>query len=122
MDSPLSRGPPRSPIVTASHLQRSPFVLRWHRSPSPYQDPIRTSHRQLYKCCTDDVPLNASLHSNFQCVFVPICGCLYDIHPISSMLDHLRLKDNVPSISSGDGLALPPMIEAKVGDGRYHHR
>ena len=27
----------------------------------------------------------------------------------------------MPSTFSGDGLALPPMIELKVGDGRRHH-
>ena len=69
----------------------------------------------------DDVPLNASLHSNVQCVSSPICGCLHDIHPMCSMLDYLRLEDNVPSTFFGDGLALPPMIEAKIGDGRHHH-
>ena len=41
VDSPLSRGPPRSPIVAASPLQRSPYVLRWHHSPLPCQGPIK---------------------------------------------------------------------------------
>ena len=75
----------------------------------------------VYKCCTDDVPLNAFLHSNFQCVSLPVRGRLHDIHPMCPMPDHLQLEDNVSSTSFGDGLALLPMIEAKVEDGWRHH-
>ena len=51
VDSLPSRGPPRSPIVAASPLQRSPSILRRHCSPSPCQGPTRMPHRQLCKCC-----------------------------------------------------------------------
>ena len=44
VDSPPNGEPPRSPIVVASPMQRSPSVLCWHRSLLPCQGPTRTLH------------------------------------------------------------------------------
>ena len=64
VDSPPSRGPWRSPVLSASPLQGSLCVGRRHRSPSrsPHRSPSRTPHRQLYKRCTGEGPLHASRH------------------------------------------------------------
>ena len=102
---PLSRGPWRSPILSASPLQGSPYVGRRHRSPScsPHHSPSRTPHRQLYKCCTGEGPLHASVHFDFQYVSAPVCIPSHDIHPRCPMLDDLLVEDNLPSISLGEG-------------------
>ena len=91
VDSPPSRGPWRSPVLSISPLQGSPCVARRHRSPScsPHRSPSRMPHRQLYKSCTDEGPLHASIHFDFQCVSAPICTPSHDIHPRCPVLDDL---------------------------------
>ena len=67
VDSPPSRGPWRSPVLSASPLQGSPCVGCRHHSPSrsPHCSPLRTLHRQLYKRYTGKGPLHASVHFDF---------------------------------------------------------
>ena len=115
VDSPPSRGPWRSPVLSASPLQGSPCVGRRHRSPS------RTPHRQLYNRCTGKGPLHASGHFDLQCVSAPVCAPSHDIHPRCLVLDDLRVKDNQPSISSGEELPLQSMIETGVLGARCKH-
>ena len=83
VDSPPSRGPWRSLVLSASPLQGSPYVGCRHRSPS------RTPHRQLYKRCTGKGPLHASRHFDLQCVLAPVCAPSHDIHPRCHLLDDL---------------------------------
>ena len=123
VDSPPSRGPWRLPVLSASPLQGSLCVSRRHRSPSrsPHHSPSRTPHQQLYKRCTGKGPLHAFVHFDFQCVSAPICTPSHDIHPRSLVLDDLRVEDNLPSISLGEGLPLQSMIETKVVGARCEH-
>ena len=123
VDSPPSRGPWRSPILSGSPLQGSLCVSHWHRSPSrsPHCSPSRTPHRQLYKCCTGEGPLHASGHFDLQCVSAPVCAPSHDIHPRCPLLDDLQVEDNQPSISSSKGLPLQCMIETEVIGARCEH-
>ena len=123
VDSPPSRGPWRSPVLSASPLQGSPCVGRRHRSPSrsPHRSPSRTPRRQLYKRCTGEGPLHASGHFDLQCVSAPVCAPSHDIHPRCLVLDDLRAEDNQPSISSGEELPLQSMIETGVLGARCEH-
>ena len=116
VDSPLSQGPWRSLVLSASLLQGSPCVARRHRSPScsPHCSPSRMPHRQLYKRSTDEGPLHASVHFDFQCVCALVCTPSHNIHPRCPLLDDLQIKDNLPSISLDEELPLQSMIETKV--------
>ena len=66
VDSPPSRGPWRSPVVSASPLQGSPCTGGHDRSPSPNREPLKTPHRQLYKSGPIVVPLHARLEAVVQ--------------------------------------------------------
>ena len=123
VDSPLSQGPWRSPVLSASPLQGSPCVGRRHRSPSrsPHRSPSRTPHRQLYKHCTSEGLLHASGHFDLQCVSAAVCAPSHDIRPRCPVLDDLRVEDNQPSISSDEELPLQTMIEAEVVGARCEH-
>ena len=59
VDSPPSQGLRRSPIVSPSPLQRSQCRPRSDRSSSPTPRSSNTPHRQLYKQCADEAPLDA---------------------------------------------------------------
>ena len=78
-------------------------------------------HRQLYKRCTGEGPLHASVHFDFQCVSAPVCTPSHDIHLRCPVLDDLQVEDNLPSISLGEGLPLQSMIETKVVGARCEH-
>ena len=123
VDSPPSRGPWRSPVLSGSPLQGSPCVGHWHRSPSrsPLRSPSRTPHRQLYKRCMGEGPLLASGHFDLQCVSAPVCALSHDIHPRCPVLDDLRVEDNQPSISSAEKLPLQSIIETEVVGARCEH-
>ena len=123
VDSPPSRGPWRSPVLSGSPLQGSPCVGRRHRSPSrsPHRSPSRMPHRQLYKRCTGEDSLHVFGHFDLQCVSALVCAPSHDIHTRCPVLDDLRVEDNQPSISLGEGLPLQSMIETEVVGARCEH-
>ena len=59
VNSPPSRGLRRSPIVSPSPLRGSLCRPRSDRSSSPTPRSSNTPHRQLYKQCADEAPLDA---------------------------------------------------------------
>ena len=67
VDSPPSRGAWKSPVFSASPLEGSHRIEGRHRSASLGPPSSRMPHRQLYKCCVDNVSGNASVHSHVQC-------------------------------------------------------
>ena len=118
VESPPSRGPWRSPILLASPLEDSHCIGGRHHSPSPRPPSSRTPHRQLYKRCMDDVLGNAFVHSHVQCSSAPGRIFVHAIHPRCTMMDHLRVKDNLFATLPVAIISLRSIIEIKdVGGG-----
>ena len=104
VDSPPSRGPWRSPVVSASPLQGFPYARGRDCSPSPIPEPSRTPHQQLYKNGPIVVPLHASHQVMVQCASVAHHIHVHDIHPRSTTVEHLRIEDNLRSKYLEEGL------------------
>ena len=123
VDSPPSRGALRSPILSASPLECSHRIQGRHHSPSLGPPSSRTPHRQLYKCCLDDVSGNASVPLYIQCSFAPGCVCFHAIHPGCAMVNHLQVEDNLFAASCAAVVSLRSNLELKgVGGEREHPR
>ena len=121
VDSPPSRGPWRLPVVSASPLQGSPCARGHDRSPSPDRDPSRTPHRQLYKSGSIVVPLHASHKAVVQYASVAHHVHVHDIHPRSTMVEHLHIEDNLGSKYLEEGLQLLPILQTKEPISRAQH-
>ena len=113
IDSPPSRGPWWSPVVSASPLQGSPCAGGRDRSPSPDREPSRTPHRQLYKIGPIVVPLNVSLEAVDQHASVAHHVHVHNIHPGCTSVEHLRLEDNLGSKYLEEGHHLRPIMQSE---------
>ena len=123
VDSPPSRGPWRSPVVSASPLQGSSCAGGRDCSPSPDREPSRTPHQQLYKSGPIVVPLHASLEAMVQHASVAHHVHVRDIHPESTMVEHLPLEDNLGSKYLEEGYQLRPTLQTEeVVSGAQHPR
>ena len=122
VDSPPSRGLRRSPIVSPSPVRGSLCRPRSNRSSSPTPRSSNTPHRQLYKQCADEAPLDAA---------VPVqVGCTTAVVPVQvdSMIrtfpvrDYPRLKDNLWTVCVDDGREPHIASEVKHGTCGGQHR
>ena len=123
VDSPPSRGAWKLPVLSTSPLEGSHRIEGRYRSPSPGLPSSRTPHRQLYKCCVDDVSGNASMHSLVQCSSTLGRICVHAIHPGCATVNHLRVEDNLFVASRAAVVLLHSISEMKgVGGEREHPR
>ena len=123
VDSPPSRGPWRSPVVSASPLQGSPRAGGHDRSPSPDREPSRTFHRQLYKSGPIVVLLHPPLEAVVQHASMADHVHVHDIHPGCTSVEHLRLEDNIGSKYLDERHQLRPTLQTEeVVSGAQHPR
>ena len=92
-----------------------------HRFPSLGPPSSRSSHRQLYKRCMDDVPRHASVHLHVQCSSAPGCICVNAIHPRCTTVDHLRVEDNLFVASLIEEVFIRSITEMKDVGSRWQH-
>ena len=121
VDSPLSRGLRRSPIVSPSPLQSSLCRLRSDDSASPTPRSSNTPHQQLYKHCTDEAPLHAPLPVQVGCASTTLSFQVGNINPRSAALDYPCLKDNLWTACVDDGHQPQFFLEMKHGTSRGQH-
>ena len=127
VDNPPCRGLRRSPIVSPSPLQGSLCRPCSDRSSSPISRSSNTPHRQLYKHCADEAPLDAAVLVQIGCATaVPVqIGCLVQVGNMNRMFHVLHypcLKDNLWIMCVDDGRQPHIVSEMKHGtSGGQHH-
>ena len=103
VDSPPSRGLRRSPIVSPFPLQGSLCRPHSDRSSSPTPRSSNTPHRQLYKQCADEAPLDAAVPVQVGCAIAVVLVQVDSINRTFSVLDYPRLEDNLWTVCVDDG-------------------
>ena len=103
VDSPPSRGLRRSLIVSPSPLQGSLCRPRSDRSSSPTPRSSNTPHRQLYKQCADEAPLDPAVPVQVGCATAAVPVQVDSMNCTFSVRDYPRLKDNLWTVCVDDG-------------------
>ena len=123
VDSPPSRGLRRSPIVSPSPLQGSLCRPRSDRSSSPTPRSSNTPHRQLYKHCADEAPLNAAVLVQVGCATAAVPFQVGSMNRTFPILHFPCLEDNLWTVCMDDGRQPHIVLEMKHGtSGGQHHR
>ena len=115
VDSPPSRGLRRSPIVSPSPLRGSQCRPRSDRSSSPTPRSSNTPHRQFYKQCADEAPLDAAVPVQVGCAIVAVSVQVDSMIRTFPVRDYPRLEDNLRTVCVDDGCE--PHIASKVKHG-----
>ena len=121
VDSPPSRGLRRSPIVSPSPLQGSLYRPRSNRSSSPTPRSSNTPHRQLYKHCADEAPLDATIPIQVGCTTAAVPFQVGSMTRTFPVLDYLCFEDNRWMVCVDDGRQPHIVSEMKHGIGRGQH-
>ena len=103
IDSPPSRGQRRSPIVSPSPLRGSLCRPRSDRSSSPTPRSSYTPHRQLYKQCADETPLDATVPVQVGCATNAVLVQVDSLNRTFSVRDYPRFEDNLWTVCVNDG-------------------
>ena len=122
VDSPSSRGLRRSPIVSPSPLQGSLCRPRSNRSSSPTPRSSNTPHRQLYKHCADEAPLDAVVPVQIGCATTAVRVQVDSMNHTFPVLDYPRLEDNLWMVCVDDGREPHIVSEMKHGISGGQHR
>ena len=123
VDSPPSRGLRRSPIVSPSPLRGSLCRPRSDRSSSPTPRSSNTPHRQLYKQCVDEAPLDAAVSVQVGCAIAAVPVQVDNMIRTFLVHDYPRLEDNLWTVCVDDGREPHIASEVKHGiRGGQHHR
>ena len=115
VDSPPSRGLRRSPIVSPSPLRGSLCRPRSDRSSSPTPRSSNTPHRQLYKQCADEAPLDAVVPVQVGCATAAVPVQVDSMNRTFPVLNYPCLEDNLWTVCVDDGRE--PHIASKVKHG-----
>ena len=122
VDSPPSRGLRRSPIVSPSPLRGSLCRPRSDRSSSPTPRSSNTSHRQLYKHCADEAPLDAAVPVQVGCATTAVFVQVDSMNRTIPVRDYPRLEDNLRTVYMDDGREPDIASEVKHGTRGGQHR
>ena len=122
VDSPPSRGLRRSPIVSPSPLRRSLCRPRSDHSSSPTPRFSNTPHRQLYKQCADEAPLDAAVPVQVGCATAAIPVQVDNMNRTFPVRDYPRLEDNLWTVCVDDGCEPHHASEVKHGTCGGQHR
>ena len=122
VDNPPSRGLRRSPIVSPSPLQGSLCRPRSDRSSSPTPRSSNTPHRQLYKHCADEAPLNAAVPVQVGCATAAVPFQVGSMNHTFPILHYPRLEDNLWTVCVDDGCQPHIVSEMKCGTSGGQHR
>ena len=123
VDSPPSRGLRRSPIVSPSPLRGSQCRPRSDRSSSPTPRSSNTPHRQLYKQCADEAPLDAAVLVQVGCATAAVPVQVDSMIRMFPVCDYPCLEDNLWTVCVDDGREPHIASEVKHGTrGGQHHR
>ena len=122
VDSPPSRGLRRSPIVSPSPLRGSLCRPHFDRSFSPTPRSSNTPHRQLYKQCVDEAPLDAAVHVQVGCATATVPVQIDSMNCTFSVCDYPRLEDNLWTVCMDDGRDLHIASEMKHNTSGGQHR
>ena len=76
----------------------------------PIDPQIPLINNRLYKHIVDEAPLHAPLLAQVGCEFATLPFEVGSIHLSSSALDHLRIEDNLHTLSLEDGKRQPDSI------------
>ena len=122
VDSPPSQGLRRSPIVSPSPLQRS--LCRPHSdcSSSPTPRSSNTPHRQLYKHCADEAPLDAAVPVQVGCATAAVPFQVGSMNRMFPILHYPCLEDNLWTVCVDDGCQPHIVSEMKHGTSGGQHR
>ena len=115
VDSPLSRGLRRSPIVSPSPLQGSLCRPHSDRSSSPTPRSSNTPHRQLYKHCADEAPLDVAVPVQVGCATAAVPFQVGSMNCTFLVLHYPRLEDNLWKVCVDDDRQ--PHIVSKMKHG-----
>ena len=122
VDSPPSRGLRRSPIVSPSPLRGSLCRPRSNRSSSPTPRSSNTLHRQLYKQCADEAPLDATVPVQVGCATAAVPVQVNSMIRTFPVYDYPRLEDNLWAVCVDDGRVPHIASEVKHGTRGGQHR
>ena len=103
VDSPPNRGLKRSPIVSPSPLQGSLCRPHSDRSSSPTPRSSNTPHRQLYKQCADEAPLDVAVPVQVGCATAVVPVQVDSMDRMFPILNYPRLEDNLWMVCMDDG-------------------
>ena len=122
VDSPHSRGLRRSPIVSPSPFEGSLCRPRSDRSSSPTPRSSNTPHRQLYKHCANEAPLDATVPVQVGCATVAVPFQVGSMNRTFPVLHYPCLEDNLWTVRVDDGHQPHIISEIKHGTsgGQYH--
>ena len=95
VDSPPSRGLRRSPIVSPSPLRGSLCRPRSDRSSSPTPRSSNTPHRQLYKQCADEAPLDTAVPVQVGCATATVPVQVDSMNRTFPVRNYPHLEDNL---------------------------
>ena len=121
-DSPPSRGLRRSPIVSPSPLRGSLCRPRSDRSSSPTPRSSNSPHRQLYKKCADEAPLDAAVPVQVGCATTAVPVQVDRMNCTVLVLNYPCLKDNLWTVCVDDGREPHIASEMKHGTSSGQHR
>ena len=122
VDSPPSRGLRRSPIVSPSPLHGSLCRPRPDRSSLPTPRSSNTPHRQLYKQCADEAPLDAAVPVQVGCTTAAVPVQVNSMDRMFPVLDYPRLEDNLWTVCVDDGREPHIASELKHSTSGGQHR
>ena len=122
VDSPPSRGLRRSPIVSPSPLRGSLYIPRSDRSSSPIPRSSNTPHRQLYKQCADEAPLDAAVPVQVGCATAAVPVEVDSMNRTFPVIDYPCLEDNLWMVCVDDGHEPHIASEMKHGTSGGQHR
>ena len=122
VDSPPSRGLKRSPIVSPSPLRGSLCRPRSDRSSSPIPRSSNTPHRQLYRQCVDEAPLDAVVPVQVGCATAAIPVQVDSMNRTFRVRDYPHLEDNLRMVCVDDGREPHIASEVKHGTHGGQHR
>ena len=122
VDSPPSRELRRSLIVSPSSLRGSLCRTRSDHSSSPTPRSSNTPHRQLYKHCADEAPLDAIVPVQVGCATAPVPIQVDSMNRTIPLRDYPCLEDNLRTVCVDDGCEPHIASEVKHGtcDGQHH--
>ena len=103
VDSPPSRGLRRSLIVSPSPLRGSQCRPRSDRSSSPTPRSSNTPHRQLYKQCADEAPVDAAVRVQVGCATAAVPVEVDSMIRTFPIRDYPCLEDNLWMVCVDDG-------------------
>ena len=122
VDSPPSQGLKRSPIVSPSPLRGSLCRPHSDHSSSPTPRSSNTPHRQLYKQCKDEAPLDAAVPVQVGCATAAVPIQVDSMNRTIPVRDYPRLEDNLRTVCVDDGREPHFASEVKHGTRGGQHR